>query len=111
MPNPHSLLGKKAFVTGGKRRIGRGIALAFAEAGADVIIASRKIESCEELAVEVRERFGRKAMAIACNVSNWDAMDELANAAYAKFGRVDILVNNGLYLRYNRINQSHDFSY
>jgi len=88
------LTGKVALVTGGSRGLGKQMVLAFAEAGADVIIASRKLDSCEELAEEVRERFGRKAMPIAANVSNWDDMDNLAEAALAEFGRVDILVNN-----------------
>ncbi len=88
------MTGKVALVTGGSRGLGRQMILAFAEAGADVIIASRKLDSCEELAAEVRERFGRKAMPIAINVSNWDDMDKLADAAYAEFGKVDVLVNN-----------------
>ena len=66
---------------------------AFARAGADVIVASRKIEACERAADEVRA-FGRRALALAVNASNWDAMDGLAEDAYAAFGRIDILVNN-----------------
>jgi NAD(P)-dependent dehydrogenase (short-subunit alcohol dehydrogenase family) len=67
---------------------------AFAECGADVIIASRKIEACEELAAEIRLNTGRKAAAIACNVSDWAQVEQLAEAAYAQFPKVDILVNN-----------------
>ena len=56
MPNRFDMTGKVALVTGGSRGLGRSMVLAFAEAGADVIIASRKLDSCEETAREVRER-------------------------------------------------------
>jgi NAD(P)-dependent dehydrogenase (short-subunit alcohol dehydrogenase family) len=68
--------------------------LAFAEHGADVIIASRKLDNCEKLANEIRERFGRRALPVATNVGDWVQCDALAEAAYAEFGTVDILVNN-----------------
>jgi NAD(P)-dependent dehydrogenase (short-subunit alcohol dehydrogenase family) len=67
--------------------------LAFAERGADVIIASRKLENCEKVAVEVRE-LGRRALPCAVHAAKWDSIDRLIAAAYAEFGRVDILVNN-----------------
>ena len=86
--------GKIAVVTGGSRGLGREMVLAFAERGADVVIASRKLEACEELAAEVRERFGRRALPVACNVSDWQQCDALTDAVYAEFGRVDVLVNN-----------------
>jgi NAD(P)-dependent dehydrogenase (short-subunit alcohol dehydrogenase family) len=85
---------KVALVTGGSRGLGREMVLAFAERGADVIIASRKLDNCENLAREVRQRFGRTALPLAANVGDWDQCDALADAAYAKFGAVDILVNN-----------------
>ncbi|WP_280263943.1 SDR family NAD(P)-dependent oxidoreductase [Nocardia wallacei] len=81
-------------VTGGSRGLGREMVLAFAEAGADVVIASRKIDACAALAAEVREKYGLRALPVACNVSDWAQCDELAEAAYAEFGRVDVLVNN-----------------
>jgi NAD(P)-dependent dehydrogenase (short-subunit alcohol dehydrogenase family) len=68
--------------------------LAFAEHGADVIIASRKLDNCEKLANEIRERFGRRALPVATNVGDRVQCDALAEAAYAEFGTVDILVNN-----------------
>jgi NAD(P)-dependent dehydrogenase (short-subunit alcohol dehydrogenase family) len=86
--------GKVALVTGGSRGLGREMVLAFAERGADVIIASRKLDNCEKLAGEVAERFGRRAFPFAVNVGDWDQCDALADAAYDEFGRVDILVNN-----------------
>jgi NAD(P)-dependent dehydrogenase (short-subunit alcohol dehydrogenase family) len=88
------LSGKVALVTGGSRGLGREMVLAFAQNGADVIIASRKLENCEKLANEVRERFGRRVFPIAANVSDWGQCDALSEAAYAEFGTVDLLVNN-----------------
>jgi NAD(P)-dependent dehydrogenase (short-subunit alcohol dehydrogenase family) len=88
------LSGKVALVTGGSRGLGREMVLAFAEHGADVVIASRKLDNCEKLANEVRERFGRRALGVAANVGDWNQCDALTEAAYAEFGTVDILVNN-----------------
>ena len=88
-----SLEGKIALVTGGSRGLGYQMVKAFAERGADVVIASRKIEACEEVAAEVRA-MGRRAMAFAAHCGRWDDIDRLIEAAYAEFGRIDILVNN-----------------
>jgi NAD(P)-dependent dehydrogenase (short-subunit alcohol dehydrogenase family) len=89
-----ALSGKIALVTGGSRGLGREMVLAFAERGADVIIASRKLAVCQALASEVEERFGRQALALSANVSHWQECDALVEAAYEHFGRVDVLVNN-----------------
>jgi NAD(P)-dependent dehydrogenase (short-subunit alcohol dehydrogenase family) len=67
---------------------------AFAQHGADVIITSRKSEACQDLAAEIQERFGRKALAYACHLGHWDEIDGLVAAVYEEFGRVDVLVNN-----------------
>lgn len=88
-----SLEGKVALVTGGSRGLGREIVLAFARAGADVVITSRKVEACEELAAEVRA-MGRRALPVGCHVGRWDEIDSLIELAYAEFGTIDILVNN-----------------
>lgn len=88
------LTGRTALVTGGSRGLGREMVLAFAEAGADVVIASRKLDACEAVASEVRERFGREAMPVAAHVADWDDMTDLAEAAIGRFGTVDVLVNN-----------------
>jgi NAD(P)-dependent dehydrogenase (short-subunit alcohol dehydrogenase family) len=85
--------GKVALVTGGSRGLGYQMVKAFAERGADVIIASRKLENCEKVADEVRA-LGRKALAISAHVGKWPECDRLIEKAYAAFGRVDILVNN-----------------
>jgi len=85
--------GKVALVTGGSRGLGYQIVKAFAMRGADVIIASRKLENCEAVAEECRA-MGRKALAISAHVGRWEDCDRLIEAAYAAFGHVDILVNN-----------------
>jgi NAD(P)-dependent dehydrogenase (short-subunit alcohol dehydrogenase family) len=92
--NDGRLQGKVALVTGGSRGLGREMVLAFAEAGASVVIASRKIDACEALASEVSTRFGRDTLAVGANVSSWDDCDALVAAAYDRFERVDVLVNN-----------------
>ena len=91
--SPFALSNKIALVTGGSRGLGRAMVLAFAKAGADVVIASRKLEACEAVAREV-EALGRRALPIAAHVGKWDDNDMLAARAYEHFGRVDILVNN-----------------
>jgi len=87
------LTGTIAVVTGGSRGLGREMVLAFAEHGADVVIASRKLDNCEAVAEEVRA-LGRRALAVAYHAGSWQDADRLAEAAYAEFGRVDVLVNN-----------------
>jgi NAD(P)-dependent dehydrogenase (short-subunit alcohol dehydrogenase family) len=92
--NQFRLDGKVAVVTGGSRGLGREMVLAFARVGADVVIASRKREACEALAVEVEKETGQKALAVGCHVGNWDECDSLAASALDHFGKVDVLVNN-----------------
>lgn len=87
------LSGKVALITGGSRGLGQQIALAFARAGADIVVTSRKLESCEAVAAEIRGT-GRRALAHACHVGRWSEIDALVDAAYGAFGKVDILVNN-----------------
>ena len=91
--NLFDLSGKVALVTGGSRGLGLEMVKAFAENGADVIIASRKLDACEAAAESVRA-MGHEAMAFAAHCGRWDDIDALIEAAYARFGRVDILVNN-----------------
>jgi NAD(P)-dependent dehydrogenase (short-subunit alcohol dehydrogenase family) len=87
------LTGKVAIVTGGSRGLGREMVLAFAACGADVVVASRKLDNCEAVADEVRS-LGRRALAVAYHAASWEGADALADAAYTEFGHVDILVNN-----------------
>ena len=85
--------GKVALVTGGSRGLGYQMAKALAERGADIIVASRKVEACEKVVEEVRG-LGRQALAIGAHCGKWDEIDRLIEMAYAEFGRVDILINN-----------------
>ena len=85
--------GKVVLVTGGSRGLGYQMVKAFAQRGADVIVSSRKLDACEGVAEEVRA-LGRRALAVACHAGRWDEIDALIEAAYATFGRLDVLVNN-----------------
>jgi NAD(P)-dependent dehydrogenase (short-subunit alcohol dehydrogenase family) len=87
------LTGRVALVTGGSRGLGREMVLAFARAGADVVVTSRKSDACEKVAQEVTG-LGRRALAHACHVGHWDEIDKLVEAAYTAFGHIDVLVNN-----------------
>lgn len=87
------LTGKVAVVTGGSRGLGRAMVLGLARAGADVVIASRKLDTCEEVATEVRA-LGRRALAVAAHAGNLESLDALIDSTYAEFGRLDVLVNN-----------------
>jgi NAD(P)-dependent dehydrogenase (short-subunit alcohol dehydrogenase family) len=88
-----SAAGKVVVVTGASKGLGRAMALGFAEAGADVVVASRKLDACQEVAAEVRA-FGRRALPVACHVGDWEQCGALVDAAVAEFGRIDVLVNN-----------------
>ncbi|MEV0029990.1 glucose 1-dehydrogenase [Nocardia sp. NPDC050793] len=101
-----SLTDKVVLVTGGSRGLGREMVLAFAAAGADVVIAGRRLDGCVAVADEVKNAHRRRALPVACNVSEWDQCDALVEAAYAEFGRVDVLVNNaGMSLLYPSLDQ------
>ena len=86
------LSGKVALITGGSRGLGEQMALAFADAGADIIVASRKIEACEEAAEQIRGK-ARRAYALSVHAGKWAQVERLLEDAYAAFERVDILVN------------------
>jgi NAD(P)-dependent dehydrogenase (short-subunit alcohol dehydrogenase family) len=91
--NALNLAGKVVLITGGTRGLGRAMALGFARAGADVIVSSRKAQACDAMVAEI-EALGRRAVALPCNVGRWDEVDALTEAAWAAFGRIDVLVNN-----------------
>lgn len=88
-----SLNGKVALITGASRGIGRAITLGFARAGADVILASRKLPDLEKVAQEVRG-MGRKSLAVEAHAARMEEVKNLVSKAKEEFGRIDILVNN-----------------
>ncbi|HEX4869272.1 MAG TPA: SDR family oxidoreductase [Moraxellaceae bacterium] len=93
MKNPFDLTGKIALVTGGSRGIGEGIARLLAANGAHVIVASRKIDGCEQVAASIRAA-GGSAEAMACHIGEMEQIDATFAAIEARHGRLDILVNN-----------------
>ena len=97
MPSPAELFdlsGRVAVVTGGSRGIGRSVCLALAQAGADVVVASRKLDNCESTAAEIRAATGRTVVPMAVNVSHWDQCGELVDRVYAELGHCEVLINN-----------------
>ncbi len=98
------LTGKVALVTGGSRGLGRAMVQALAVAGADVVVTSRKLDACQQVAGEIERTTGRRALAVACHVGHWDELEQLTDAAYDHFGRVDVLINNaGMSLLYGEV--------
>ena len=93
MKNYLDMTGKTVLITGGSRGLGRAMALGFAGQGADIAVVSRKISSCEKTAAEV-EALGVKALPFACNVSDWDGLQTMADEVYNQLGSVDVLINN-----------------
>ena len=92
-PDMFSLRGKAVIVTGGSRGIGAALCVAFAEAGADVAVVSRKVEKCEAVAVQVRAK-GAKAIAIGANVGKPEDCARVVEETAKAFGKIDVLVNN-----------------
>ncbi|MFQ5830182.1 MAG: SDR family NAD(P)-dependent oxidoreductase [Candidatus Methylomirabilia bacterium] len=87
------LSGKVALVTGASRGIGRALAIALAEAGADVACAARTTADLAETA-EAVEALGRRAMVITADVTSSDEIERMVEQAVERFGRIDVLVNN-----------------
>ncbi|HEX7064449.1 MAG TPA: SDR family oxidoreductase [Bacillales bacterium] len=87
------LTGKTAIVTGGGRGLGEQIALAYAEAGANVVVCSRKIEACEEVSGKLKE-LNVRSLAMKCDVTNPEDIESVIKATLDEFGQIDILVNN-----------------
>lgn len=90
-----SLEGKVAIVTGGGTGIGRGIALEFAEAGADVVVASRRLSVLEKVSEEVKT-LGKRSLAVQTDISRKTDVDNLVQRVMDEFGGIDILVNNAV---------------
>jgi NAD(P)-dependent dehydrogenase (short-subunit alcohol dehydrogenase family) len=81
-------------VTGGSRGLGFEMSRAFAQAGATVVISSRKQEACERAAELIQRETGQSCLPLACHVADWDACDALVEAVYEEYDRIDVLVNN-----------------
>jgi NAD(P)-dependent dehydrogenase (short-subunit alcohol dehydrogenase family) len=98
-PRPRSaaelfdLTDRVALVTGSTRGLGRAMALGFANAGADIVVSSRKQDACDRVAAEV-VALGRRGLGHACHMGRWSDIDLLVERVYEELGRVDILVNN-----------------
>ncbi len=90
---PVDLSGKVALITGGSRGLGRSMALGLADAGADIIVASRKQENCDAVCQLIRDK-GRRALAVATHAGQLESLDALIEQTMEEFGRVDILINN-----------------
>jgi len=88
------LTGKVVVITGGSRGLGREMSFGCAQAGANVVIASRNLQTCEEVAKEVTELTGKETMAYGLHVGRWDQHDAFVESVYARFGKVDCLINN-----------------
>jgi NAD(P)-dependent dehydrogenase (short-subunit alcohol dehydrogenase family) len=85
---------KVALITGGSRGLGLAIAKAFAEQGANVIVASRKQDACTEVAHDLETSTGNHAIGVGAHMGKWTDIERLVAVAYEHFGKVDILVNN-----------------
>ena len=88
------LTGKRALVTGGARNLGYDMALALAEAGSDVAVTSRDLESAQEAALRIAAATDRRAIGLACDVRFEDQVETVVDAVLAEFTTIDILVNN-----------------
>jgi NAD(P)-dependent dehydrogenase (short-subunit alcohol dehydrogenase family) len=88
------LTGQTILITGGSRGLGREMAFGVARCGADVVIASRKMENCVAVAEQIESETGRAAMPYQVHVGRWEEIDGLVEASYKRFGKVDTLINN-----------------
>jgi len=89
-----SLEGKVALVTGATRGLGRAIAVSLAEAGATVVVSSRKEDSCVATAEAITKETGVAAVPLALHVGHWESIEPAVDLLYERLGRLDILVNN-----------------
>lgn len=94
MTSLFDLSGKTALITGASRGLGLSIAHAYAAAGADIVVVSRKQQACDDAAAAIAEDHGVKTWSMSCNVSSWDQCTDLVDQAENATGGIDILVNN-----------------
>src|SRR5260370_14356906 len=93
-PRLLDLSGRVAVVSGGRGGRGGAVATGFAAAGADVVIASRKLDNCVAVATQIEEATSRRALPVETNVSRWGDCDRLVDMVYREFGACHVLVNN-----------------
>ncbi|MDA8235025.1 MAG: SDR family oxidoreductase [Clostridia bacterium] len=89
-----NLSGKTAVITGGATGLGKQMAEALAEFGANVVLAARKVERCETAAFEIKQSYGVEALAVKCDLAKEEDIVNLVNQTVKTFGRLDILINN-----------------
>ena len=92
--NLFDLTGRVAVVTGSTKGIGRAMVQGLAEAGASVVVSSRKQELCDQVALEVSRSTGVTAVGFACHVGKWDEVPDFVDRIRERFGRIDVLVNS-----------------
>ena len=93
MSNLFDLTGKVAFITGASSGLGADAAIAYAQAGADIVLAARRKDKLEGIAGQIRS-MGRKALAVGCDVGSEQEIKVAVEQAIAEFGKIDILINN-----------------
>jgi len=110
--NIFDLTDRVAIITGGSRGIGREVAKAFAAAGARVVVASRKLENCEELVAEIEAETGQPGLAVQYHAGDWEANERLLALTEEKFSRLDVLMNNaGMSPLYDRLSDVSEALY
>jgi gluconate 5-dehydrogenase len=88
------LSGKVAIVTGSTKGIGRAMAQGLAEAGASVVVSSRKQDLCKQVATDIAAATGANTFGLACHVGDWDAIPAFIETVHKHYGRIDVLINN-----------------
>ena len=92
-PDRYSMVGKISLIVGGTKGLGRSIVSGLAQAGGTIIVSSRHQEACDRVAELLSQETGVQAAGFACHIGDWDAIEELVEKVYERFGRVDVLVN------------------
>ena len=94
MKNYFDLKGQVAIVTGCSTGLGVQMAKALANQGASIVAVARRQNLIEEVAADIKKEYGVETLAVKCDITDTDAVNAMVDAVLAKFGRVDILINN-----------------